>query len=128
MNVTSSLLCFSATPHLWYSYVAKSFFNKKNVYGFINIYISTELYLYFNKDSEYLINIYVAWNVCLHRIITSFLYENQTQVYDNCRPRPCNCSTNNNLFSPAGPIGDGVGHGDRTIRPRTIRPNWSPLG
>ena len=35
-----------------------SFFSNKNQYGFINIYIFAELYLYFNKNNECLINIY----------------------------------------------------------------------
>ena len=32
---------------------------EKNVYGFINIYIFAELYLYCNKNSECLINKYL---------------------------------------------------------------------
>ena len=31
-----------------------SFFSSKNVYGFINIYIFTELYIYSNKNWEFL--------------------------------------------------------------------------
>ena len=52
-----------------------SIFSDKNVYGFINLYIFVELFLYFNKNSVCFINIhaYVS-DYSNKKIINYFLY------------------------------------------------------